>query len=342
MPNPSISFEECNQRLIHGQIMVDVQEYITYTYNISSNMPSTKNSDNLIELIRFMIQIEQFAPDEFAIQLEQIEKFGLVIKNTLRNKWRLLTNRSIDHLSNELSFVRTNKLVQGVDFELICRRSNDHKLNTGYHITIMAFHKLIHANYDKQFLITMNARILQIVFNYQQYLKNFYDDRIKSLQTTIHGLTEDLAKIAVAQSDLTKSVIMNDTVPESYEYCNCLRDSYISDDGIYERIFEDEMIDNRYTIRSLSPVDTILELPSRTSELDNIHEKLLYLINSPNSSVSNLYNDIDSILSYNSDRSSFETDIRGNHINLLQRRFSTCLHAESNKKINGALRCSIA
>ncbi len=333
----SVSFEECNQRLLSNNIIVDLREYVMLTHTIPFIGNQDSNPVEIAELINFIISIMDYHPHDFSISLDTIEKFGFVPNNTIANKFRLFTNKPVNRIENERSFMRKNKLKLNVDYILYRQRisSFEFELDLGYKMTNLAFFKLMNIHYDRIFLTLLDARIFQIVSNFRKYLFEFYDDRIIMLQRTIHGLTEDITKLVASHSNISKSVI-NEVSGESYECSyDCLRNSYNSNRS-YSGSYESECIigtpiakaeDNwlysdRLTLLTPpspgSPVDAILEL-SQPNTLDSIHKKLFDLIQSPTRSNN--------------------SSIHSNHIDLLRRRFSTCLLNEPNKE---PLRCSIA
>lgn len=329
------SFEQCNQILLHRQSMIDLQEYIDRTRNITFITPTEYDPRLLVKLAKYMLTIASLG--EYPIALEAIEEFGFTVKNTLRNKIRLLRGNPIQRVDNEISFMRKNKLKPGIDYKEMPDRIEDFNLPVRYNISVMAFHKLIGAKYGKIFLAVLSSRIFQITSHYHQYLDRIYDERIKLLQKTVHGLTDDLANIANTQSSMVKNMIMNDMQLESYEYCGCLRDSYISNEDEFIGIYEDESICSQYMLGTPpspnSPIDTMLELPGISSNLERTHDKLQHFASSPDTSTSEIYG-MDTI-----PMSPIKGSIFGNHVDILRRRFSTCLQSIPNKDI---IRSSIA
>lgn len=346
MTVPPISFEECNQRLRNNNIILSLHDYVNITHTIPYIGNQDDNPVEVAELINFILSTVDHHPNDFAISLDTIEKFGFITKNTMFNRFRLWANMPINRIDNELAFMRKHKLQVNIDYILYRQRisSFECELDLGYKITNLAFFKLMNIKYDKVFLTLLDARIFQIVSNYQKYLNSFYDDRIKSLQQTIHGLTEDISKLITTQSNLSRSMI-NDVTGESYEHpCNCMRDSYVSDDGScsgsYSSHIDTPTIDvgednwlyaDRLTLLTPpsrgSPIDTILEL-NQSNILDNMHKKLLNLINSPTGS------NISSVCNHNT-----IDGIQSTHIDSLRRRFSTFVQTEPKKD---PFRCSVA
>lgn len=358
-----MSFDECNKRLIARDMYIDMGEYISLTHTIAFNSSVSHRLSEIASLIHFMNEIMELHPHDFAISLSSIERLGFFVTDTFKNHIRLMFRRQRNHLENQLSFLKKHKLNANVDYYMSRFRISgmDSDLDVEYKITTLAFYKLLNNKYDNMFLTLLNARIFQINSYYNKYITAYYHTKMNNLTNTINGLSDDIGKLVVEHPHIKKSMVFND-VSDGYksEKCECIRDSYISDESNVEPhsfnsraqtpIFNERIAISSYneemswTPKDNSPITAMLESPRFSDEITQIHSKLLNIISSPHESLDILKN------KFNSDTESVQTSNRSsipksmigegidhNHVNMLRKRFSTYL-STSPGRLN-ALKC---
>lgn len=337
-----MSFDECNKRLIARDILIDISEYISLTHTVAFNESVSHRLSEIAGLISFMNEIMGLHPHDFAISLASIERLGFFVSDTFKNHIRMMFGRQKSNLENERSFLKKNKLKEGVDFDMAKFRISgmDSDLEVEYKMTTLAFYKLLNNKYDTMFITLLNARIFQINSYYNKYISAYYSSKMNHLKSTIHGLTDDIGKLVIEHPHIKKSMVFNDIAGESEECksdnCGCIRDSYISNDSDMNRqsfnsqvktpMFNQRMamgsyndndinwtpkndtpIDANYiswTPQNNSPIDAMLESPRFSDEIKQIHSKLLNIIGSPHESLDILKN------KFNSDTESIQRGSR--------------------------------
>lgn len=324
---PPNSFDMCNQRLLNRQILIEFDEYIALTHAIPYNVSLSCSPSEVSDLINFMASIMHYHPHDFAISVYSLEKFGFCLKNTFSNKIRSFRDIPINRLKNELAFLKRHKLKSNVDYSLHRNRVDDIDLDIEYRITTLGFYKLMNIKYNRIFLTLLDSRVFQIVSHYKQYINDYYDDRIKSLERTVNGLTVDISKLVDRQSKLSLNDVSGNVSAIESE-CACGRQSFVSDGSSYTSNPNIEhyvgsriSFSNKFLVWSppgspKTPINVMLE------ETDNIHEQMLNIINSPNESISQKLNDNRSSIPL----SMIGDGIQGDHIDILRKRFSTFIH----------------
>lgn len=289
------TFKSYNEQLIHKRLIINLRQYIEQSQDIEPCANAC-----ISKLVNFISSADHDAPLEFSIPFFAVENFGFECTNTTRNRIRRLFRRPPNLLEDELALAKRYKLKPDIDYVLHhCRVSGFENVATGYRININAFYKMIEIRYGRQLLSAVCARAFKLMLQYDQYVCMCYTLRIEDLQQTINGLTEDITKLVVRQSDLSRSMLIN----------------YID---------SPQLPDHRQST-FLTPISNSLHsASSRESDVD-LRERILYLINSPSESISDMYYGVNTSISSHWG----EGDIADpEHVDLLRERFSACLRAE--------------
>lgn len=332
MVSPPNSFDACNQRLLNRQILMELHEYIALTHAIPYNVPLLGRQSEVSDLINFMVSIMHHHPRDFVISVYSLERFGFHLKNTFSNKIRNIRNIPINRLKNELSFLKKYNLKIDVDFCIHRNRVDDIDLDIEYRITTLGFYKLINAKYNRVFLTLLDARVFQIISYYKQYIDGYYHDRIKTLERTVNGLTIDISKLVNRQSKIS----LNDISGGNSE-CECARKSFISDQSSYKSEPDmDQYVGSKISFSNNFLVWTPTDSPRSSvnillEEPNDIREKVMNIINSPNESISHKMPDSRSSIPL----SIIGDGVQGNHVDILRRRFSTFIHPNRENFDNG-------
>jgi len=303
-----LSFELCNSKLLARDMLIDMPEYISITHAVPLNLPIVHKLSDIAGLIYFMVDITTIQPHEFAIPVYTLEQIGFFVKDTFQNRIKQLFNQPRDNLENELGFLKRNGLKTDIDFELTRMRisSTGDELDIEYRITTLAFYKLIVRKYNQLFLTTLNARVFQIISNYQTYVAQYYENKVHSLDATIHGLVHDINRLTTEYPDIKKNAIFQrriDRAKPSSSLDNresfisgSYRDSYISHASVEDAPDQD---DGLWTPNNQSPVSVLMESPRLSEQMQVLHSSVMNIISSPHESLDAIQanfitNDLDS------------------------------------------------
>lgn len=229
----ALSFELCNSTLLARNILIELPEYISITHAVPTNLHTQHSLSDVIGLIYFMTDISSIDPNEFSIPVHTLSRLGFIIGDTFQNRVRQICNQPRDNLENELGFLKRSKLKRGVDFDIFTLRisSTGDDLDIEYRINTLAFHKLIVRRYDNMFLTVLNARTIQIFNSYQSYVAQYYQQKIISLDNTVHDLSHDIKQLAVDYPSIKRSGVFqheSHDLPTMLGTPESIRNSYIS------------------------------------------------------------------------------------------------------------------
>lgn len=196
------SFTQCNNAL-YDMEELDLHQYLQVVRSIPYDNDLIKYSiypdvdQTWIEsIIEFMINISPCDPRAFTISLSslcQIGIDGLEDRKGVSNFFCKLINRDDDGLSKEKRFLKTNKLVENVDYITISSEVDGDFIDLRHDITRAAVYRLISKYFGIQFLEAILARMGQILFYFDEYKTKYKCKRIESLDRTIYGLNNDIA-----------------------------------------------------------------------------------------------------------------------------------------------------
>lgn len=296
-----LSFDHCNEKLIERGILINILEYISLTNMVPYNISNDCNLCELNSLLYFMVDIAGMNLNEFNIPVNSLERIGFRIQDTFLNRLRQRLNQPVELLENDVSFLKKNGLKKGRDYIMhrmhLSATSED--MDIEYKISPNGLYRLISNKYGKSFLIALNARVFQITLHYNSYVDKYYHSRMRSLNNTIHGLSDDINQLVHEHPQLKKSKIIHN------EYdCTCIDESFISNDSNDSYIRHSNADDGPWT-PSDSPIDIIMD--------------------------SNLSNDSDDVQIVSTPTSILGTNIDSNHVDILQKRFQTYLHNSFNE-----------
>jgi hypothetical protein len=254
-------------------------------------------------------------------------------------------NVARNNLENEISFLKRNKLKPNIDYILyqarmsalgdssVAQRPPDEStIDIEYKINTLAFYKLLSAHYDQLFLALLNDRILQIINNYDKYVREYNEQINNNLKQTVFGLNDDISKLIKEYPNIKNSKIFYKDIDD----CPCNRSSFKSNDS-YESYSNYLNPENSYIVRSnidiydsptKSNISVMLEESPRFSQqINDIHSKLFNIIASPHESLDKLNKNLQNGFSNRDSipRSIIGDELTHDHVNILRKRFSTYL-----------------
>ena len=304
-----LSFELCNSKLLERGALINIPDYISLTHMIPLNLSNDYSLSEMTTLIYFMVDIAHIAVNDFVISMHDLERIGFRPQDTVLNRFRQLINQPVELLDNDLALLKKGGLKRGRDFIMnrmhLSTTSED--MDIEYKVSPKGFYRLIAKKYGRSFLTALNARVFQIILHYHTYVNKHYELRMRSLNNTIHGLSDDINQLVSEHSHLKQSQVFHNT-----HDCPCANESFISNDSKDSYIRQSHIEDGPWTPKeSDSPISVVMESPKNLLQLSNSLEEFDdHPVSTPKSMIG--------------------SHIDSNHVDMLQKRFQTYLQSNLN------------
>lgn len=217
-------FEQFNEYFLLKEQDINLREYFIYTKKLAPKKL-------LYEIINILINYSCKYESDFCIPISCISSFGINIdkKETWRNKINKLKKLPINSFDNIKKTLKSYKLKEHIDFELIrtdvIRDSqfSEHTIPIEYYITRDAFLDLIYKEFGNIFLKQINLFISKVNYYYNEYRNGMVRLRLSELKGSILNINKEIEKL----SRLTEEVISSDS--DFVEFKNIPYDDNIAD-----------------------------------------------------------------------------------------------------------------
>lgn len=286
------SFSQCNNALY------DMEEFDLYQYlQVIKNIPYDHDlvryaiyprlDQNFIEsAIEFMISISSYDPRAFKVSLSSLKQIGIdgmKDRCRFRNFFCKLVGHNDDGMRKEKRFLKTNKLLENVDYITIVSEVDGEQLELRNDITRVAVYRLISKHFGVSFLEALLSRVGQILYHFNEYKQTYRCRQIDSLNRTIDGLNQDIGLLTdEMKNKKSKSIPTIINCGTSFDITNQYEndeDNVVSSEStavLNEREYQDEVSTIHQLIEtSINKVDNRisdinLALSNITSKIDDL------------------------------------------------------------------------
>ena len=119
------SFEQCNNALYDMEELnlreyLDIIHAIPYDHDLNRySFQLSIDSKWLESIIEFLIEVAEYDPRAFSIQLNSLPRIGIdaaISRNAISSFVHLLVNNRDDDLKKERRFLQSYKLIENIDY----------------------------------------------------------------------------------------------------------------------------------------------------------------------------------------------------------------------------------
>ena len=308
------SFEQCNNALYDMEELnlreyLDIIHAIPYDHDLNRySFQLSIDSKWLESIIEFLIEVAEYDPRAFSIQLNSLPRIGIdaaISRNAISSFVHLLVNNRDDDLKKERRFLQSYKLIENIDYNVVIIDIDGDSVEIRHDITRIALYRIISQRYGIRFLEALLSRMGQILFFFSEYKRNFKSKYIESLRRTINDLNQDVGFLTseIKKNNEKRTIPMIEPC-KSYDVDNQYETNSSSTLESNEVMHENDYPDELSTIHNLIET-SINRVDNRISDINIVLSNITSKIDDLVESISLTAEDRNSLLSQTTiDRSS--------------------------------------